>query len=131
MPKTFYTEHDIEDLVKRGIQSLIVDDDVVLTDLAYEKARRLGLELLRQNDKPPAAPERPYIAKPLTPPTKKSALKTEIKATTPVGAGSTAQGSDDMHRRVYDAVVARLGDSVDPKLLDTIIQRVLKSISTS
>jgi hypothetical protein len=53
MPKTFYTERDIEDLVKQGVKSLIVDDDVVLTDLAYEKARRLGLELLRERDQPP------------------------------------------------------------------------------
>ena len=54
MPKTFYTDRDIEDLVKQGIQSLIVDDDVVLTDLAYDKAHRLGLELLTQRDQPPA-----------------------------------------------------------------------------
>ena len=135
MPKTFYTEHDIEDLVKRGIQSLIVDDDVVLTDLAYEKARRLGLELLRQNDKPPAAPERPYIAKTRMAPAR-SPQKAEIKKSTPPAAPPTASerkpgGGDDMHTRVRDAVIARLGDSVDPKLLDTIIQRVLKSISTS
>ena len=135
MPKTFYTEHDIEDLVKRGVQSLIVDDDVVLTDLAYEKARRLGLELLRQNDKPPAAPERPYIAKTQTAPAR-SSQKAEVKKSAPPAAPQTAfesrpGGGDDMHARVRDAVIARLGDSVDPKLLDTIIQRVLKSISTS
>lgn len=136
MPKTFYTERDIEDLVKRGIQSLIVDDDVVLTDLAYEKARRLGLELLRQDDKPPAAPERPYIAKTRMAPAR-SPQKAESKKSTPPAAPQAASGSkpggggDDMHSRVRDAVIARLGDSVDPKLLDTIIQRVLKSISTS
>ena len=135
MPKTFYTEHDIEDLVKRGVQSLIVDDDVVLTDLAYEKARRLGLELLRQNDKPPAAPERPYIAKPQMAPAR-SPQKAEVKKSAPPAAPQTASesrpgGGDDMHERVRDAVIARLGDSVDPKLLDTIIQRVLKSISTN
>ena len=63
MPKTFYTERDIDDLLRQGVKSLIVDDDVVLTDLAYEKARKLGLELLRADDQPPAAPVRPYIAK--------------------------------------------------------------------
>ncbi len=47
MPKTIYTGEDIEALVKRGIKSLSVgDDDVVLTALAYEKAERLGLELI-------------------------------------------------------------------------------------
>jgi hypothetical protein len=30
--------------------------------------------------------------------------------------------------RVHQAVMARLGDSVDPKLLETIISRVLDSI---
>ena len=135
MPKTFYTEHDIEELVKRGIQSLIVDDDVVLTDLAYEKARRLGLELLRQDDKPPAAPERPYIAKSQMIPAR-SPQKAESKKSTPLTVPQATTenrlgGGDDMHSRVRDAVIARLGDSVDPKLLDTIIQRVLKSISTS
>ncbi len=46
MPKQFYTEKDIEDLVQRGIKSLQVTDEVVLTELAYEKARRLGLQLV-------------------------------------------------------------------------------------
>ena len=40
MPKTFYTERDIEDLAKRGVISLVEDDDVVLTDLARDKARK-------------------------------------------------------------------------------------------
>ena len=133
MPKTFYTEYDIVDLVKRGIQSLIVDDDVVLTDLAYEKARRLGLELLRQDDKPPAAPERPYITRMKAGP-QKSPKSQEKPYTPPISAPSSSEAKsameNEMHVRVRDAVIARLGDSVDSKLLDTIIQRVLKSIST-
>ena len=67
MPKTFYTERDIEDMVRSGVTSLIVDEDVALTDLAYEKARKLGMELLRENDQPPAAPVRPYIANQASP----------------------------------------------------------------
>ena len=63
MPKEFYTERDIEDMVKRGILSLEINDNVVLTDLAYEKANRLGMQLVRDKpDNPPAAPVRPYIA---------------------------------------------------------------------
>ena len=61
MAKTFYTEHDIEDMVKRGVQSLVLNDDVVLTELAYEKAGRLGLKLVHPIDTPPSAPIRPYI----------------------------------------------------------------------
>ena len=63
MPKEFYTERDIEDMFKRGVMSLNVSENVVLTELAYEKANRLGLKLLRsQPDNPPSAPVRPYIA---------------------------------------------------------------------
>ena len=134
MPKTFYTERDIDDLVRQGVKSLIVDDDVVLTDLAYEKARKLGLELLRADDQPPAAPVRPYISK-LPSPSASRTDKATVSAAgsapvvTPASGGGTA-GVDELHQRVYKAALARLGDSVDPKLLDTIIQRVLKSINT-
>ncbi len=47
MQKIFYTEKDIEDIVKKGATSLFVGDgEVVLTSLAYEKAERLGLKLI-------------------------------------------------------------------------------------
>ena len=134
MPKTFYTERDIEDLVKRGVLSLVVDDDVVLTDLAYEKARRLGMELLRENDKPPGAPVRPYIAKFPSPSASGSGKVEAQSAGSPVSShtpSASLEQGDNLHKRVYEAVIARLGDSVDPKLLDTIIRRVLQSISTN
>jgi hypothetical protein len=131
MPKTFYTERDIEDLVRSGVTSLIVDEDVALTDLAYEKARKLGMELLRENDQPPAAPVRPYIAEQASPSASsspKSAAPPSDRPT-PVTTKPVA-GADDLQQRVYQAALARLGDSVDAKLLETIVQRVLKSVST-
>ena len=67
MPKEFYTEKDIEDLFQRGIRSLRLGDDVVLTELAYEKARRLDFQLITDRaETPPAAPVRPYISEPQT-----------------------------------------------------------------
>jgi hypothetical protein len=132
MPKTYYTERDIEDLAKQGVRSLLVDEDVALTDLAYEKARRLGVELLQRTDTPPAAPIRPYITQ-ITSPSAGVSGKTGDQVTAPseaLPARSSAESSDDLHKRVYNAVIGRLGDSVDPKLLDTIIQRVLKNIDT-
>ena len=131
MPKTFYTERDIEDLVRGGVTSLIVDEDVALTDLAYEKARKLGMELLRENDQPPAAPVRPYIAKQVSPSTSSSSKSaaTPSRGPTPTVTRSIA-GADDLQQRVYQAALARLGGSVDPNLLETIVQRVLKSINT-
>ena len=131
MPKTFYTERDIEDLVRRGVTSLIVDEDVALTDLAYEKARKLGMELLRENDGPPAAPVRPYIAKQVSPPSSSSSKGASASSSGPAPISAKAvSGSGDLQQRVYQAALARLGDSVDAKLLETIVQRVLKSVST-
>jgi len=133
MPKTYYTERDIEDLARRGVRSLLVDEDVALTDLAYEKARRLGVELLQRTDTPPAAPIRPYITN-ITSPSAGVSGKVGVQDTAPSedppARISSAESSDDLHKRVYNAVIGRLGDSVDPKLLDTIIQRVLKNIDT-
>lgn len=134
MPKTFYTERDIDDLVQQGVKSLIVDDDVVLTDLAYEKARRLGLELLRESHQPPGAPIRPYIAKHSSPAARSAARASpSVPSSTPLPtptSSRSAVSNEDLQQRVYKAAQARLGSSVDPKLLETIVQRVIKSIST-
>jgi hypothetical protein len=125
MPKTFYTERDIEDLAKRGVISLVVDDDVVLTDLARDKALRLGIELLRE--KPPSAPERPYITKLASP----SATQPTLDSVSiPPNSAAGQQTGDDVYQRVYDAALAKLGDSVDPKLLETIIRRVLHTVTS-
>jgi len=67
MPKEFITERDIEDMFKAGRTSLQLSDNLVLTELAYEKAQKLGMQLIAENAKPPSAPERPYIAKPIAP----------------------------------------------------------------
>ena len=113
MAKEFYTERDIEDMVKRGVTSLQLNDNIVLTELAFEKAQRLGMQLLRDRPiQPPAAPVRPYISQ---------GLKQEQTLAVP----SVIQA--DLTNRIREAVNARLGAQVDPQLLDVIIQRVLKS----
>jgi len=133
MPKEFYTERDIEDLFKRGVMTLEVTDNVVLTELAYEKANRLGMKLLRgQPDNPPAAPVRPYLSQKQNPPaastsvrvteSEVSRLRTEVP-----GPRDSSPSESDLPGRIHAAVIAKLGDQVDPALLDVIIQRVLKS----
>jgi hypothetical protein len=110
MPKEFYTERDIEDLFKRGVLSLNMNDNIVLTELAYEKAKRLGMKLVYgQPDNPPSAPVRPYISQPTVP------------------AAQTQKSDGDLQARIRSAVQARMGNQVDPALLDVIIERVLKS----
>ncbi|HLO32792.1 MAG TPA: hypothetical protein VK249_26850 [Anaerolineales bacterium] len=127
MPKEFYTEKDIEDLFGRGIKSLQITENVVLTELAYEKANRLGLQLISERaDTPPAAPVRPYLseagmvrAQPAIAPVVPPALN-QTKPTSP--------DTTDVEKRIRSAVIARLGNQVDPKLLDNIIHRVVKGV---
>ena len=120
MAKKFYTERDIEDMVTQGKMSLVVDDDVILTDLAFEKANRLNLKLIQPHQKPPGAPERPYLSE--------SAVKKE----SPSPAGKTANVDDEeLRERIRKAVKAKLGDQIDPALLETIITRVLNNVGVN
>lgn len=124
MAKIFYTEHDIEDMAKRGMLSLEINDQVVLTDLAYEKANRLGLRLVRNRpDAPPSAPVRPYISQKLAWSTAEPPAGAPVN---PVVPKPQADGKE-LHQRIRSAVIARLGSQVDPNLLDVIIQRVLNA----
>jgi hypothetical protein len=98
MPKTFITEHDIQDLYTRGTRQLSVNDEVVLTDLAYERALKLGVELKRGAASPATA------------------------------ASAPAANNADLARRVKAAVLARVGGAVDEKLLDAVIANVLAGV---
>lgn len=54
MPKTFYTERDLSDMADRGVTTLEVNDDVVVTELARDTARARGIRLVRQAPPTPA-----------------------------------------------------------------------------
>src|SRR5512134_3348873 len=110
MPKEFYTEKDIEDLFKRGIRSLQVTENVVLTELAYEKARRLDFQLITDRaDNPPAAPVRPYLSEAQT--THISPKPTigpvgPIPEARPAVNSTPSQGGSDIEERIRSAVIA-------------------------
>ena len=55
MAKIFYTERDIEDMYARGVSSIEVHDNVVLTDLARERMFKLNMQTKRVD--PKAHPE--------------------------------------------------------------------------
>jgi hypothetical protein len=116
MPKEFYSEIDIEDLVNRGVTSLVISDNVVLTDLAWEKAKKLGLELIQDDDAQPSAPVRPYLSR--------------KKSNQPESSVASCQKSD-MKKKVREAVIARIGKEVDAELLDNVIDRILKDQNIS
>jgi hypothetical protein len=115
MAKKFYTERDIEDMAARGDLSLNIDSDTVLTELAYEKAGRLGVALLQPQQLPPAAPVRPYLSAETAP------------APCPCQKESSG-GDEQLRQRIRDAVNAKLGTQIDPVLLETIITRVLNNV---
>lgn len=91
MPKIIYTDHDIEDLVRQGVKTLTLGEDAVLTDLAYEKAGRLGLSLIYLGaETPPSAPIRSYLS---------SKSPTELdKTEPPLAFSSTPRASSNLLR---------------------------------
>ena len=115
MPKKFYTERDIEDMVARGEYSLTIDENVVLTALAFEKAERLGVKLLQPHQTPPAAPIRPYLSE------LRKSEKSTRQSTAPLA-------NEELRQRIRTAVKTKLGDQIDDALLETIITRVLNNI---
>jgi hypothetical protein len=126
MPKEFYTEKDIEDLFNRGIVSLQVTENVVLTELAYEKARRLDFQLISSGaENPPGAPVRPYLSEQQTRPTAQGKPMTAVTTPQPT---PTPPNTAAIENRIRSAVIAKLGNQVDAKLLDNIIHRVVKGI---
>ena len=119
MPKEFYTEKDIEDLVNRGVRELEVNDDIYLTVLAYEKAKELGLILHKHGSIDPSVPVRPYLS---------SVASQRSNHSYSTGSPSQRiQPSDqfDLSERIRIAVKQKLGDQIDSALLDRIIERVL------
>ena len=110
-------------MADRGIHQIEMNDDVVLTELAYEKAERLGVNLIQAHQKPPAAPERPYISA-LSSAPKQLQLNTQDVKT----------DSDRvalLKKRVRETALQKLGTQVDPALLDKIIDRVVNNIGVS
>ena len=94
MPKTFYTERDIQDLADRGVTTLEINNDVVLTDLAREHALTRGIRLVRASATQPADDPRAELI-----------------------------------HRVKAAVLARLDGQVESALLDSVVTKVVKSVS--
>lgn len=91
MPKTFYTERDILDLYDRGVRVIDVDDEVVLTDLAHDKALALGMRLARNS---------------AASPTQTPASPDEIAAR--VKAAVVARLGKDVDTALLDSVIARV-----------------------
>ena len=110
MAKIFYTERDIDDLKARGVDSIDVTDNVVMTDLAVERAMKLGIKINRRELSSPQATYSPSV---------------NIYAAYPRQVSPESTSDSELKQRIKSAVLARLNGHVDERLLDAVIARVL------
>jgi len=129
--KTFYTERDIEDLHAAGVTTIEVDDDVVLTDLAREKASVLGLRL------EPVANRKPQTDRILRNlagshlPASAAEPAQDGTASSAASAPKTVSESVDtgLVEQVKAGVIAKLGTTEYNGVLDQVIPQVLARLN--
>ncbi len=102
MAKRIYTERDIEDLARRGVKEMAVTDDVYLTDVARERAEKLGIAL---HGAPKVFPE-------------------QLSASPSIAS----EDAEQVVRQVKAGVIAKLGSDVDAALIERIVRRVVSQL---
>ncbi len=110
MGRIIYTERDIEDLAKRGVTEIPLDENVTVTDLAREKMDQLGIRALTG----PAA--RP------------AALAPAAAAPSAAPARLSESERQQVMEKVKSGVIARLGPGVDVALIDAVVRRVVNQL---
>ena len=109
MAKIFYTERDIDDMKARGVTSLDVTDNIIVTDLGIERAMKHGIKLNRIEHRSSPLQFSPSV---------------NTYAAYPREQNSTS-ADDELKEKIKAAVLARLNGQVDAALLDAVITRVL------
>jgi len=131
--KKFYTVRDIEDMHAAGVVEIETHDDVVLTDVAREKAIALGLHLNpvkpgKDSRQGPPMPRMAVAAQTRTTPATTGAGQRTPDSLPPAPASPRANSDAATGDRVMEikaAVVARLGTDKYNDLLDKIIPQVM------
>ena len=113
MPKIFYTERDIDDMKARGVTSIELTDNVVLTDLALERAMRYEMKIKRAEHSLPKATYSPSV---------------NMHAAYPREAPRESASDAELKQKIKSLVLAKLDGQVDGALLDAVITRVLNGI---
>jgi len=106
MPKIFYTERDIDDMKARGVTSVDITDNVVITDLAVERAMRYDMKINRADSA--SLP--------------KATFSGSVNAVYP---RETSTSDVELKQKIKSLVLAKLNGQVDASLLDAVITRVL------
>jgi hypothetical protein len=113
MPKIFYTERDIDEMWRRGVTSIDVTDNVVMTELALERAMRYEMKINRIEQSAPKAMYSPSV---------------NLTASTVHTTVARNTDNAELRQRIKSAVLAKLDGPVDGALLDAVITRVLKEM---
>jgi hypothetical protein len=109
MARTFYTERDIQDLAKRGVTEIPVDDSVYITDAAREMMDRLGMTRKVTNRAGGGS----------------GAAGNSPVRTASSGGALTPQEEEEVIAKVKSGVIARLGAGVDTAVVDQVVRRVV------
>ena len=102
MSKTIYTQRDVEDLARRGIKEIAMTEDVYLTDIARERAEKLGITVTVTT-----VPSAPFSAPPVSTP---------------------HDNIEQVVSRVKADVIAKLGSNADAALIERIVRRVVSQL---
>jgi hypothetical protein len=108
MAKIFYTERDIDEMKARGVTSIDITENVVITDLALERAMRYDMKIHRADST--SAPKATFSG------------SVNLNAAYPREASASDVG---LKQKIKALVLAKLNGQVDAAFLDAVITRVL------
>lgn len=111
MAKIFYTERDIDEMKARGVTSLDITDNVVVTDAALERAMKYDMKITRADSS--SAP--------------KATLSGSVNLVAAYPRTESA-GDAELKQKIKSAVLAKLDGQVDVAMLDAVISRVVASL---
>ena len=156
--RTIFTELDILDLAQKGISSIVVNDRVTITDPAREKARTLGIQIINNQGRANQTSRQVETIRPDTKTfyTEADIIEMANRGVTEIeispNAVFTSLASQkinhlgikiiasqipipgqkeiptDLFEKVKSAVLARLGNQVNQKILDEVIRKVLRDL---
>ncbi len=127
MSRIFYTERDIEELAKRGVTEIELNDAVYITDLAREMMDKLGIKRKVSGGQ---AASSSVLASPDVANLHAQAAPAASAPHNASASGTTLSPAEKQQvmDKVKSGVIARLGPGVDAAVVEKIVQRVVSAL---
>jgi hypothetical protein len=124
--KEFLTARDIEDLVARGIRQIPTGENIVLTDLARERAAQLGVALMQGGDAAAPAP----VSLGLRVPVPAAPLPTRTSPPIAPSLGPKPKGCLHSHIETGSAVptATRSAGAVPGPSSDSVVDQLIEAV---